>query len=337
MAWWVVEWSQTLQQATCGRCGTLLLIRSSCSITGILAQIVLTVSHLTDHFSNVDRLWALWQVAHPNVWMENYNIGSNPTFVLPASTIVNGSTPLSPFWRTQNEFWTSDQVRDTQALGYVYPETMNWTFNSAQEYQVNVNATIAKLYSNSARARLVGSQTEAVDEVRKLVKGDTYTDWNIDVGMASATISSTFSIRFSFVSASSSDAAVDVGRFSLLRPANHDASHKRSRNVALQDTSLITDIEGHISLTANLIDEVAAGKLLSLEPGDVVPFLKDSLSWTTLGADGRAVADDEVQGLQMIVSSRDVKIPADEGQMLEYGTSTSYPELTAGERRGTRD
>jgi tyrosinase len=37
-----------------------------------------------------------------------------------------------------------------------------------------------------------------------------------------------------------------------------------------------------VSLTASLLDEVTAGRLRSLEPEDVVPYLKEKLSWTVI-------------------------------------------------------
>ncbi|KAF2733266.1 Di-copper centre-containing protein [Polyplosphaeria fusca] len=280
------------------------------------------------HHCNVDRIWALWQAAHPELWMETYNIGPHGTYAIDDNIDVNGSTPLPPFWRTDSDFWTTDQVRATQALGYVYPETMNWTYASPQDYQASVNATIAKLYSNSARARLTQAGAHSVGTFEK---SDGYTDWTLDISVAHASLPPTFVVRFSFVGAFSSDPVVEVGRFSILMPGSSERG-VRVRDAGEQEVQ----VAGHVSLTASLMDAVDEGKLANLGPGDVVPFLRDALTWRVFGGDGKGVGKEGVAGMQVTVVSREVEIPEDEGEMLVYGDPTTWEGATEGKIGGAR-
>ncbi|RIA78882.1 hypothetical protein C1645_795240, partial [Glomus cerebriforme] len=73
------------------------------------------------HHANVDRLFAIWQACHPDVWIigNNYTKG---TFTAEAQKPIDEKTDLTPFRKTQDTYWNSDDVRDIKTLGYNYPE-----------------------------------------------------------------------------------------------------------------------------------------------------------------------------------------------------------------------
>ncbi len=54
----------------------------------------------------------------PTEWVpSNTEVG---TYFLPTNSTVDATTPLAPFWRDSDGYYTSNDVRDIEALGYTY-------------------------------------------------------------------------------------------------------------------------------------------------------------------------------------------------------------------------
>jgi hypothetical protein len=113
----------------------------------------------------------MWQVINPNTYVTSQE-ASNETVTTAAGTIENATTPLTPFWKNSNEFYTSLDVRGTERFGNAYPETQSWTFPSTRDYQASVRTAFRGLYggsnlafilANSQRGRLsTGAQIQPV-------------------------------------------------------------------------------------------------------------------------------------------------------------------------------
>ncbi|CAG8726320.1 28813_t:CDS:2 [Gigaspora margarita] len=73
------------------------------------------------HHMHIDRLLALWQA----VWVPE-SIAVNGTYTAKLNEKVNGNTDLTPFRKSEKEFWNSNDVRDIEKLGYTYPELMKF-------------------------------------------------------------------------------------------------------------------------------------------------------------------------------------------------------------------
>ena len=88
-------------------------------------------------------------------------------------------------------------------------------------------------------------------------------------------------------------------------------------------------VSGTVSLTAALLQDVAAGRLRSLDPADVVPHLRAHLAWkvTLFSGEERAAAD--VPGLKVGVSSTKVAIGSD-GVPVYSGECVQHVEVTEG-------
>nr|CAG8600510.1 4416_t:CDS:2 [Entrophospora candida] len=73
------------------------------------------------HHANVDRLLAIWQACHPDVWIikNDYTVGS---FTNLPNQPIDEDTELTPFRRTEDKCWTSKEVRNITDLGYNYPD-----------------------------------------------------------------------------------------------------------------------------------------------------------------------------------------------------------------------
>jgi tyrosinase len=218
--------------------------------------------------SNVDRLFAMYQSTHPERNFDPQNIANNGNVFLEDGQMVDGDTQLLPFRKPgASRFWTTNDVTDTRVFGYTYPET-----SSGQD----TGAAIARLYSSSARALLRGMETSI--SAKHVVAGTqdantddiTFTDWFVHCATTSSP--STF-----------------IAQFFLSAPSNSDPSGNVSLPIGrwvkmVEDSSwsLPIHMNGTVSLTASLLDRVAAGELVSLEHEDVVPYLTERLNWVVL-------------------------------------------------------
>lgn len=73
------------------------------------------------------------------------------------STIENIRTPLTPFWKNQDDFYTSTDVRRTERFGNAYPETQPWDFQTTRDYQASVRTAFRNLYGGSNLAFILAS------------------------------------------------------------------------------------------------------------------------------------------------------------------------------------
>ena len=90
----------------------------------------------------------MWQAINPNTFVTG-QAATNDTVTTAAGTIENIRTPLTPFWKDPQDFYTSAEVRGTERFGHAYPETQPWNFESARDYQASVRAAFRNLYGGS--------------------------------------------------------------------------------------------------------------------------------------------------------------------------------------------
>lgn len=212
----------------------------------------------------------MYQAAHPDTHLEPSNVEHNGNVFLEDGQMVDGDTELLPFRKKSGEFWTTNSARDTETFGYTYPETQNGGDGGSS----GVTAAISRLYSHSAKSLLVTPQATGGNSM-SLDGNRTYTDWAITTTALTARLPSTFVVRFVFSSSSSTDSDVDVGTWMKLMPSSHQSNAATGKRASTLEASS----QSHISITSGLLDQVSAGMLKSLDPTDVVPFLKEKLNW----------------------------------------------------------
>ncbi|RMZ66918.1 tyrosinase [Pyrenophora seminiperda CCB06] len=280
------------------------------------------------HHANVDRLLALYQAAHPDSWMETSNIGSHGNVYLEDYQEINGDTDLLPFRKTPNEFWSPNACRNTTVLGYAYPETQRWMYTSDEAYQNAVTSVISSLYGGQARSQLMALGATALGEMLS-GKNNTFTDWIIQTHALSSKLPSTFIVRFSLIGVFQSDPSTDIGSWMMLMPDDkHDAQTSQNRNISEKV------LNGTTSITSHLIDAINAGKLSSLNPDDVVPYLRDYLTWNIFTNDGTRIPQPS-RALTVLVTSTEAYMPDDPGASIKYSEHvTDYPEIMAGKSSG---
>ncbi|KAM5360882.1 hypothetical protein ACJZ2D_013449 [Fusarium nematophilum] len=111
------------------------------------------------HHTNIDRLLAIWQglredPGREDAWVTAQQARSG-NWATPARGREDRLTPLLPFYRSTNEFWTSDEVRDTATFGYAYPETKSWNFTDPGLYRDNIKEQLRALYPSGSFANMV--------------------------------------------------------------------------------------------------------------------------------------------------------------------------------------
>lgn len=223
----------------------------------------------------------MYQAQHPDRYLTPENVVNNGNVFIEDGTIVDANTPLLPFRKDAGSFWTTNDIRDTAVFGYIYPETQRSNFASDEVFQAAVTASVSQLYGGSVRAMFSAQEAKAGPQL-KFTRNRTFTDWLINTQASALDLPPTFVTRFSLTSGSSLDDVAEVGMWSILVPMHHNkkkrAIYKAERGIKHVTTPQKT-LQGSVSLTASLLDAIAAGKLNSLEPADVVPFLQERLIW----------------------------------------------------------
>lgn len=206
--------------------------------------------------------------------MEPTNVGSHGNVFIENDEIVDADTPLLPFRKASGSFWTSNDSRDHTVFGYTYPELQRWQYGSDAEFQDAVAGYIAQTYEGGVRESFESQQGTGADS--NLLKNDrSFTEWTIEASAMAFAVPHTFVVQFFFGAGATS---IHVGTWMKLMPTDkaNEGIFGTQRAPSREQT-----FRGTVSLTTRLIDCVG-GHLPSLDPKDVVPFLKKNLNWKIL-------------------------------------------------------
>ena len=126
--------------------------------------------------SNIDRLFAIWQALHPDdsKHVERYvttQTNRGGTFITKPNGEETIKTPLAPFGASAENYWTSEEVKQTSSFGYVYPETQKWNFKTDKEYRAAIVKALRALNPSISLALILAgdaqSQKTAVSKIEK--------------------------------------------------------------------------------------------------------------------------------------------------------------------------
>lgn len=70
--------------------------------------------------SNIDRIFAIYQALYPDD-SEYPDDSKDPERWIDAKGVVNGESPLYPFYKDGKKLWTSNDVKDWRKLGFAVP------------------------------------------------------------------------------------------------------------------------------------------------------------------------------------------------------------------------
>lgn len=145
---------------------------------------------MTTLYSNIDRIFAIWQGLNPDSFLDN--IPPDNATIRDSDGqehAVNKDTPLQPFRNDpRGNYWTPAGVRHTVNLGYSYPELQRWddkyrnedqTFNE-NLYREYINTQINELYGVS-RSLALDPKAPAPDGVEQIDGGLKITDFGFSI------------------------------------------------------------------------------------------------------------------------------------------------------------
>ncbi|KAH8724533.1 common central domain of tyrosinase-domain-containing protein [Phaeosphaeriaceae sp. PMI808] len=90
------------------------------------------------HHTNIDRLMTMYQYIVPDTWVANGNI-NRPMAQWNEGEAKNGGTPLKPFTKsTYGDYFNSGDVRETRVFGYYYPETSDRSYGQVAQAVTNL-------------------------------------------------------------------------------------------------------------------------------------------------------------------------------------------------------
>lgn len=226
----------------------------------------------------------MWQVLNPDSYVEP-EAQAYGTYMVSSGEVLDEDSELYPFHSSTNgDFWTASQVRDVEAFSYTYPELVNAD-------QAAMRTTINRLYGQST----VSHRTKRTD-VGGVVDGVTgIINKLIQPGQIDAGAAEKDEHRFEYT------ANIKLSKCALGGPGviylflgdhSDDAADwmtddhlAGSSPLFVMDDSAMGSGESHdiyaaVSLTREIEQRVASEDLGCMDPSEVVPYLKENLSWT---------------------------------------------------------
>ncbi|KAI1004240.1 hypothetical protein K3495_g3971 [Podosphaera aphanis] len=273
------------------------------------------------HHTMVDRCFDLWQALNPDTYVPAI-ASTMDTFTSSAGQIQDANTPLTPFYKDQNgNFWTSNDVRSTRALGYSYPETANTNGASVQE---NVIRAINALYGPNAQVMTEGSLTP-----HSLSASGDYREWVANIQMHKAVHNAPFTV-YVFLGPISTDPTSWSSDPNLA--GLHTTFVKAMTSDAVcddcGDSQLVT---ATIPLTSRLIKVMEQGDCESLRPDDVGPWLEENLTYRISMLNGSQVTAGSVTSLRVSIASANVVLPLEHSDLPVWDEMIEHMEVAAGE------
>ncbi|KAI1356958.1 hypothetical protein F5Y01DRAFT_301109 [Xylaria sp. FL0043] len=306
------------------------------------------------HHANVDRIFAMWQVIHNDTYVVP-TAATYATHSQDAGTVEDVQTPLRPFFVNDTSFWTSDMVRDLNTFGYTYAEVANKT-------RAEVVAAINRLYTDYSPAtitlrrnrnslahagRSLGGRTydavaqegsqrswvvawqherasdlpmSAVFTIKSEVKY--YREWIANIKVKKHAMKCSFLIYLFLGDVPENISLWQnldnlVGSLGVFADHGHFTGAENGR------------VTGTIPLTSALVRMAADEHVLSLDPEDVVPFLKSAIRLRIALVNGTRVEANEVDGLSISIVSSVVTVPTTDDQLPQWGEVESNFDLVA--------
>lgn len=292
------------------------------------------------HHCMLDRIFALWQVFHPDAWVEQDFTVVN-SYTTSVGQVLDSTSPLTPFYvDTNGTFWNSDMLRDPTNLGYTYAELSSAGIRLSNHSTIpagrpEVVAVINQLYGkfsvhnlkaqaskrssehpephphNRQDSSPVGhryrSATSSPVTSKIISEQGQYREWIANIRVKRQALDGPFTVYLSLRPAAGQDASPShVGSMGVFASPPEIASMMRLAPGAGYITSTVP-------LTAALVDKVADGALASMGPDAVGPYLEKYLVTSVVGRAGAEVDPASVQGLSIRVVSSPVQAAEGEG------------------------
>ncbi|KIJ53633.1 hypothetical protein M422DRAFT_222298 [Sphaerobolus stellatus SS14] len=290
------------------------------------------------HHSNVDRLFALFQVLNP--YEQIMPLPSRTgNFTRRAGEFEDGDTGLTPFRRTADTFWTSKTVWKLETFNYTYPELAAIRGLPKEEQRRRIIVYLNKLYgespTNLARYSVFREMDKLPDDREKWSqrfkgspKKKKYLEWFIDITAEKYAVGKGYSVHIFLgeISSEPSKWGLDpnrVGSHSVF--ANN--IEKTGCDKCRRDRKQGIVVAGTVYLTDALWARFGAH---DLSPERIVPFLGKELKWRVQKVDGTVVDNADIPSLNLIVGTALVESPGSFDELPGWKAFKLYPEVIEG-------
>lgn len=251
------------------------------------------------HHTMVDRVFALYQAAWPETWLESTDeVGG--TFTSRAGSIEDASSVLEPF------YVNSDAVRDTSYFNYNYAELASGAsaaniINDMYGSQSSSPLMLSPADNSTAALRRRSTESAPTNATREYV------------AHVSADLPGTEGSFNLFIFDGEPDATPDT----WYKDADFLGEHGFFTDAAIRSKSMISSAS--ISLSAGLRRRLASGDIANLEPESVEQYLKTHMQWRVVDGAGKEVRKSAISKLNVNVLTADVEMPAERGLMPRWG------------------
>ncbi|CZT14535.1 related to tyrosinase precursor (monophenol monooxygenase) [Ramularia collo-cygni] len=272
------------------------------------------------HHANMDRIFAMWQILYPNLYVERMRAVSQ-TFTVSVGDVLDVDTPLEPFSSdTRGTKFTSKDVRSTLRFGYAYPETSG-------------NASIAQV--KRAINQLYGSSAGAGGPVKRAEQSTGHGSPSLQAPVESSEryyvaniVSPKFAMNGSYA------VYIFLGDFedtSSMWPLSKNlagthavATNMISEHTANMRSATLSNIKvtGAVPLTGLLRSKVQSGELASLDSSVVEFYLSSNLKWRVTTFNSTAIACEDFTDLSVTVVSSKVLSSVAEDEFPQWGNFT---------------
>ncbi|EWC44962.1 hypothetical protein DRE_01021 [Drechslerella stenobrocha 248] len=296
------------------------------------------------HHTNIDRLFALWQGINPT----GYNISGTSsfgTFTLAGGIEENLDTPLTPFRKSANSFYTSANVASTKQFGYSYAEIVDWDVpasTSPQEQANRVMAAVNRIYGQDTPTGTISTAltipvpkgSNAIVEPsnpslnsppsaqsvarfkQNIVEGGKYNEWTAEILVNQAALDGAFRVYLFLGDASPDQSTWDtsknlIGTYSVLKGKIQDQI-----------------VRGAVPLTSALLHKIIAEEIKNLRQETVVPYLLKNLKCkVAVAGTGKVVEIAGVKDLKVSISAAAVTLPKTASELPKWDSPEVVVDL----------
>ncbi|KAF8271967.1 tyrosinase [Lactarius quietus] len=287
------------------------------------------------HHANVDRMVCLWTALNPSMWVST-GPAEGGTYTISGNASVGSSTSLTPFWRSQTDFWVSSEITTTQTFQYSYPEFNNLSSDPAairdaignyinQQYGrsfvapapvalTSGTSTTAPVTSGSSATAPVApapASTAAGYIYPYASRSDgTYTAAKADPRQGATEVRQDWTIRIRFKKFELGQSCTVL---IFLGKVPRDVSRWRTSptfvGAHVSFVNSVTDQCANCRDQAEMVAEgfvhvnnaIAKSGCPSFEPDVVIPYLRENLDWRVQATDRTAVELDRFPSLEVTV------------------------------------
>ncbi|KAF8202684.1 tyrosinase [Mycena galopus ATCC 62051] len=275
------------------------------------------------HHANVDRLLSLWSALNPGVWVTPGE-ATGGTATIQADTLVDKSSNLTPFWKTQTTYWEPTQVTTTSALGYTYPEFNGLDLTNPSAVRTAIAKKVNQLYGGHDQANFSHVSTDHQSG------GGYVLEWTARIQVKKYEVGGSFLVLL-FLGSVPTDP-----KHWRTSPNFVGAHHVFANSVPDRCTNCRThqdvETEGFVHLNEGIVEHSRLG---SLEPDVVVPYLQRDLHWRIQKAGGHPVDLSNVPSLEVAVFATPMTFPPGSDFPVP-GERHHHHEITGGRPGGYR-